>query len=91
LEILLNLNEVQSVNKRVDNRKPTNGYVSGTVEENGIEYMRFVEDASEECQNRSQDVEENENLKRDVETMESHEGRDRKLVENKRARVCAER
>jgi len=34
------------------------------VEENGIEYMRFVEDVSEEFQTGSQDVEDNENLKR---------------------------
>jgi hypothetical protein len=40
---------------------------------------------------RQQDVEENENLKGDVETVESNEGRDRELVEDKGARVCTER
>jgi hypothetical protein len=30
-------------------------------------------------------------LKGNVETMESHEGRDRKLDEDNRARVCVER
>ena len=50
--------------------------------------MRFAVDALEECQTRQKDIEEN--LKGDFETMESHEGRDRKMVEDKGAIVCVE-